>query len=60
MHFPTEQEVQVQELRPSTVTRLSLWEDRAGLYPVGGQRRFLSQYQKHMNFRITIRNEEMC
>ena len=28
--------------------------------PVGGQRRFLSQYQKHMNFRITIRNEEMC
>lgn len=60
MHFPTETRSPGQELRPGTLTRPSLWEDRAGLYPTGGQLRFLSQYQEHMNFRVTIRNEEMC
>lgn len=60
MHFPTETRSPGQELWPSTLTRPSLWEDRAGLYPRGGQLRFLSWYQEHMNFRVTIRNEEMC
>lgn len=27
---------------------------------VGGQGRFLSQYQQHVSFRVTIRNKEMC